>query len=117
MIVIIISFAIAASIGLTMIIKVFNNKKPKREVAISHGMFAITSLVFLILESIKNQDSSVISLIFFLVAGVAGFFMFYKDFFDKNRDVVASAVPKPVAIIHASAAVIGFVLLVVVYLL
>ncbi|MEL6562737.1 MAG: hypothetical protein AAFQ94_31500 [Bacteroidota bacterium] len=117
MIVTIITFAIAASIGLTMIIQVFKNKKPLKAVAISHGMFAATSLVFLVLESIKNRDMSVVSLIFFLIAASVGFFMFYKDFFDKNRELVASAIPKPVAFIHAASAIVGFVLLVVVYFL
>jgi len=116
MTVILISFGIAACIGLTMILKVFQNKKPLKAVAISHGIFAGTSLVLLILESLKGKETSVISIILFVLAALAGFFMFYKDFFSTNKELLESSVPKPVAIIHAFAAVAAFLLLLIAYI-
>ncbi len=116
MIVILICFAIAAVIGVTMIVQVFMNKKPLKAVAISHGMFAATSLILLLLESLKGQETSIVSIILFIIAALAGLFMFYRDFFATNRELLSSSIPKPVAIIHAGAAVTAFILLLVTYL-
>ena len=76
MLIIIALFSIAASIGLYLIYNVFKGRRPMKAIAISHGLFAATSVVLLILEVVFRSHKADFSLISFTVAASIGLFMF-----------------------------------------
>lgn len=97
-------FALAAVIGLTMLMKVLKGENPPRTSAIIHGVLAAVALVLLILEYVGGGTELATALIVLVVAALGGFFLFFKDLSGKE-------VPKNITLVHASAAVIGFILL------
>jgi hypothetical protein len=103
----IILFVIAAVFGLILIAKVFTNKETPKGAVIAHGLFAATALALVAYYVFTNaQKSPLTSLIVFLIAALGGFAMLALDLSKK-------AIPKGLAAIHALAAVIGLVLLLV----
>ena len=106
MILIIALFAVAAVFGITLLIPVLQGKNPSRTFVFIHGGIAAVALVMLLLQYFK-EGSTVpqISLILFVVAALGGFVLF-------ARDLQAKPIPKGLALIHAAAAVVAFLILV-----
>lgn len=101
---IIILFAVAAVVGLIMLLKVLKGEHPSRPMSLIHGALAAIALVLLILEYVGGGMGLSTVVILFVAAALGGFFLFYKD-------ISGHEIPKNVALIHAGAAVVGFVLL------
>jgi hypothetical protein len=102
-------FAIAAIGGLTLAILQFTRNSAPTPLAIVHGLFAATGLILLIISIAQGQTSGlhVASLIIFLIAAVGGFILFL------GYQIRNKPLPKPLILIHGSAAVTAFVLLVI----
>lgn len=101
----IILFALAAILGLVLIIKVFKDEETPKPVVYSHGAAAAVGLVLLILAYMNQGDSLLLtSLLVFIVAALGGFVMF-------GRDISQRSIPKWLSMVHALAAVTAFILL------
>ena len=104
----IILFAIAAIFGLTLIVPLLQNKETPKISVVFHGIFAATALVLLIIFAINHTESlPVISIIIFVTAAIGGFILFTRDV------VLKKPGPKALALIHASAAVIAFLIILI----
>jgi len=105
MITIILLFAVAAVFGLTLLIPVLQGQSPKRAFVYAHGGIAAAALVMLLLAFFK-EGSTVpqISVILFLIAAVGGVVLFAMDLQKKP-------ISRGLAIVHASAAVVAFLIL------
>ena len=105
MIIIIGLFAIAAVFGLILLSKVLKGSETPKPVVYLHGGFAAVALVLLIINAVNDPaNAPIISLILFVIAALGGFILFAKDISKKK-------IPVPLALIHAGAAVVAFVLL------
>jgi hypothetical protein len=101
----IILFALAAVLGLTILVKWLTNKEASRGVVYAHGAAAAVALVLLLVYVLQHPDNSpMTSLILFVIAALGGFYMFFKDVKGQNS-------PMGIAIVHALLAVGGFVTL------
>jgi hypothetical protein len=105
MITIILLFAVAAMFGIVLIIPVLQGKTPPRALVFTHGGVAALALVMLLLRYF-NEPGTVPqwSVILFVIAAVGGFVLLASDL-RKNT------VPKSLALVHASAAVVAFLIL------
>lgn len=103
----IILFALAAVLGLVLLTRVLKEEDTPKAVVYSHGTAAAVGLILLII-AYSNQGGSLLmtSLLVFIVAALGGFVLFGKD-------LSGGEVPKWLALVHGSAAVVGFVLLLV----
>jgi hypothetical protein len=100
-------FVLAAIFGLILITKVFKGVPRPNKIILAHGLFAATGLVLVLIYVLQNAERSpVASLIVFAIAALGGFLMF-------GLDMSKKPVPKGLAVVHASAAVIGLILLIV----
>lgn len=97
-------FALAAVVGLAVFLRVIKGEPTSRPAVLAHGGIAAAALVLLIVYYLSNPAGLTISLVLFIVAALGGFVMF-------GRDVSGKSIPKPLAFIHAGAAVLAFVLL------
>ena len=105
MITIILLFAVAAVFGLTLLIPVLQGQTPKRAFVFAHGGIAAIALVMLLLEFMKESNTvPQISVILFVVAALGGFVLF-------ARDLQKKTIPKGLALVHAGAAVVAFLIL------
>jgi hypothetical protein len=105
MITIILLFAVAAVFGLTLLVPVLQGQSPKRAFVFIHGGIAATALVLLVLEFMKAGNTvPQISVILFVAAALGGLILV-------TRDLQKKPIPKGLALIHASAAVIAFLIL------
>jgi drug/metabolite transporter superfamily protein YnfA len=101
----IILFTLAALLGLTILVKWLTKKAASRAVVYSHGIAAAAGLLLLVIFAVRNPANFPrISLALFLVAAIAGFYMF-------SLDLKKKAHPMIIAFAHALVAVCGFVLL------
>jgi hypothetical protein len=99
------AFALAAVLGLTILMKWLSKKEVPRSVVYSHGLAAVAGLLLLIVYSAQNPDNfPKISLVLFVIAAVAGIFMLITDLKQKPH-------PLAIAFTHATVAVIAFVTL------
>lgn len=105
------SFAVAALGGAVMATLHFRGKSWPRALTVLHGLFAATGLVLLIVAVVGNGGSGLAtaSLVVFLVAALGGFYLV-------SHSLRSKPLPSPVVVIHALAAVTGFVLLLLVVL-
>jgi hypothetical protein len=102
----IILFVLAAIFGLIIITKVFQNTPRPMGAILAHGAIAATGLILVLVYVVKNAEKSpVASLVVFAIAAVGGFIMF-------GMDMSKKPVPKGLAVIHAGAAAIGLILLI-----
>ena len=100
-------FALAAVLGLSILIKWLTKKEASRVVIYSHGIAAATALVLLIFYAVQNPANfPKASLILFVIAALGGFYMFYQDMKKKNSSIA-------VAVIHALLAVSGLITLLI----
>jgi hypothetical protein len=98
-------FAITAIFGVRILTSVLSNNKAPRSVVYTHGLFAATALVLLIVYALRNPANyPKASIIFFVLAALGGFYMFYHDV--RNKPL-----PKIVPFIHAALAVTALIIL------
>ena len=101
----IVLFALAAVLGLTILLALLKKKETPKPVVYSHGIVAAIGLILLIIYGVKNPGNfPKLSIIVFVIAAIGGFYLFFNDLNKKPG-------PIAVAVIHALAAVTGFVLL------
>lgn len=102
----IVLFTTAALLGLFVLYKVLRGHKAPKSVVLSHGFFALLAFLLLLVFAVNNPDGGPwISFGFFAAIVAAGVYMFAQDM-SKGR------VPKWIALIHASLAVIAILLLI-----
>ena len=98
-------FAVAAVLGLTILVKWLTPKNAPRGVVYSHGLVAATALVLLAVFALQHPDHfPKVSLILFVIAALGGFYLFFQDTIKKSN-------PVAIALVHALLAVSGFVAL------
>jgi len=100
-------FAIAAVVGLTMALAVFQGRLPPIASAVVHGALAATGLVLLIVAVCAHRATGAArwALGFFLVAALGGFILAFAYHARKKN------LPTNLVVGHATLAVIGFLLL------
>lgn len=100
-------FAIAAAVGLTMALAVFQGRLPPVGSAVVHGALAATGLVLLIVAVCVHRAAGAArwALGFFLVAALGGFILAFAYHARKKN------LPTNFVVGHATLAVIGFLLL------
>jgi hypothetical protein len=103
---IIILFALAAVFGLTILIPLLKGQPTPKLSVVLHGLFAATALILLIVFEVNNMSSPTVSTILFVIAAIGGFILLANDLKKKPG-------PKALALIHAGAAVIVFLILLV----
>jgi len=107
MITIIILFALAAIFGVLILLKVLKGKETPKPAVFIHGGLAAVALVLLIIYAMGDMSNApIISLSLFVIAALGGFILFVRDMTKKK-------LPIPLALVHAGAAVVAFVLLLV----
>ena len=99
-------FSLAALLGMFLISYVLQNKETPKAVVFIHGGLAGTGIILLLVYSFLRSPSPLASLILFILAAFGGFLMVF-------RDLTGKSVPKSLAIIHGTTAIIGFVLLLI----
>ena len=98
-------FALAAVLGLTILIKWLSKSDVSNTVKYLHGLAAATALVILVIYAVKTPGNfPKTSIILFVIAALGGFYMFIRDMSTKYRSI-------GIAAIHALLAVSGFVAL------
>ncbi len=101
-------FGLAAVLGLTVAIQIFKKRETSKGAALAHGAFGAVGLVLLILYTVKNPHSWLTTAIVLLVvAALGGAILFVNDLRKK-------AGPVGLVVIHALAAVIAVVLVLLV---
>jgi hypothetical protein len=96
-------FAIAAVLGLTILVKWLTHKNAPKGVVYSHGLVAATALVLLALYSLRHPDHfPKLSLTLFVIGALGGFYLFFQDQVKKTN-------PLAIAFVHALLAVSAFV--------
>lgn len=105
MITTIILFAIAAVVGISLIIPVIKGEKPARTNVFVHGGVAATALIMLIIKYLEDKGAvPQVSVILFVVAALGGIFLF-------TRDLQKKSLPPGLALVHAGLAVAAFLIL------
>ncbi|HEV7693306.1 MAG TPA: hypothetical protein VGO52_20900 [Hyphomonadaceae bacterium] len=99
-------FAVAAVIGVYMASRVFGGNMAPWAAGVIHALLAASGLVLLLLAYLNGglAQTGLIALVVLVVAALGGFFL---GSFHLRKQVA----PKPVVVIHALAAVAGFLLL------
>lgn len=96
-------FALAAVLGLSILINWLTKKDVSRGVIYGHGIFAAAGLVLLAVYALRNPENyPQLALILLVVAALGGFYMFFRDLQNKMS-------PYSIAFVHALLAVAGFV--------
>jgi hypothetical protein len=102
-------FAVAALGGLTMAYIHFGKQRnPPFALAVLHGVFAATALIILLWTVLRMPSGTLVAwaLGLFVVAALAGFFLF-------SYHIRGKSLPGPGVVVHAAVAVTAFVLLLV----
>lgn len=103
----IVIFAVAAVLGLTILLNWMKSKNVSRAVIYSHGIVAASGLILLIIYAIQNPGYiPKASIILFSIAAIGGFFLF---FLNTKRNMT----PVGIAFIHAAIAISGFITLLI----
>ena len=103
---IIVLFAFAAAVGLIILKNWLTGQNTSRSIIYTHGILAALGLVLLIVFYFQNGAKTLqTSIILFVVAALAGFYMFIRDLKGKMS-------PVWLAIVHALVGITGFVLIV-----
>ncbi len=99
-------FAIAAVLGLTFAANYLKSGKLPLGLAAAHGLFAASGLVLLIISVIMGETSTlgIVALVIFIIAALGGFILLYNH-------LTKGKLPRQLIAIHAAAAVIAFLIL------
>ena len=98
-------FAVAATLGLVNLLSWMKQKDAPRITVYTHGLFAATGLVLLIVYALQHAESfPKVAIGLFGAAALGGFYLFYTDVTKKPH-------PVAIAFVHALLAVSGFVML------
>lgn len=101
----IVLFALAAVFGLLLLLKVLKGESTSKVIVFVHGALSATGLVLLTLYVMENYEGGpILSLGLFVVAALGGFVLF-------TLDIGKKPIPKALALVHAGAAVVAFLLL------
>ncbi len=98
-------FALAAILGLTILLKVVKNKTTYKPVVFLHGALAVIALIFLILNFMNNPKGLYLVVGLFWLTAVMGLTTFAYDITKREP-------PKFVALVHAGSAITSFALLI-----
>jgi hypothetical protein len=99
-------FALAAIIGVIILKNWLTSANTSRTVIYTHGIFAAAALVVLVVLLVRDPSSALqISLAFFALAAVGGFYMFFRSLKGKFS-------PTWLAVTHGLLALAGFAFLV-----
>jgi hypothetical protein len=99
------AFAFAAIFGLTVLIKWFGNTDAPRAIVYTHGILAATGLVLLLILAINDKTQAPMAcVVLFLIAALAGFYMFFRDIVKKKRTLY-------LGILHGLIALTSFIIL------
>ncbi len=102
---IIILFAITAIMGVVILKNWLTSANTPKTIIYLHGVFAAVALVLLLVEGLRNTTNTIIaSIVFFVIAAIGGFYMFFQDLKGKYS-------PVWLAVTHGLLAVVSFVLL------
>jgi len=103
-------FAISAAGGLVMAgVRTFGDRNPPAWLAMLHGLLAGAGLTLLLFATftVGLPRYAAWAVILFLLAAIGGVFLNLR--YQEKRELL----PKPVMYLHASVAVVGFILLIV----
>ena len=101
----IVIFAVAAVMGLIVITALLKDKPTPKPAVFAHGALAAVALVLVIVLAVNNPGHSPMpSIVLFVIAAIGGFVLFARDMSKKPG-------PKVLAVVHALAAVVGFLIL------
>lgn len=99
-------FAMAAFIGVIILKNWLTAGNTSNTVVYAHGGFAAAALVLLLIHVLKNPGTSLYtSLILFVIAALAGFYMFFRDL----KGIMS---PVWLAVVHGLVAVAAFLILI-----
>lgn len=104
LIIIIVLFAIAASLGIYLLSHVLRDKHTPKSIALIHGAVAATALVILFSYVFLYDSSLLASAILFALAAIGGITFLYCH-------MTGKFIPKWLAIGHGMTAVVAFILL------
>ncbi|NLN38599.1 MAG: hypothetical protein GX155_03290 [Smithella sp.] len=101
-------FAIAAVGGLTLVVMKFSGRGLPWPLVIAHGVFAASGLIILVINVFSAQQNFLmnLSLVLFLVAAIGGFTILNFHMRKKKQ-------PGILIFIHATVAVISYILLLI----
>lgn len=95
-------FALSAVFGLLILKNWLTGASTSKTIVYAHGLFAAAALISLVIYILKNDSTPLrVSLTLFVVAAMAGFYMFARDLKGKFS-------PVWLAVIHGLVAVSGF---------
>lgn len=99
-------FSLAILLGLYLLSFVLRNQSTPKGIVFTHGGLAATGLIILIIYSIFNTPSPIISIIIFILAAMGGLTMVY-------RDLTGKPFPKWMALAHGITAILGLIVLII----
>ncbi|MBX2943431.1 MAG: hypothetical protein KF860_13900 [Cyclobacteriaceae bacterium] len=100
-------FAIAAVLGLIILLKWLSKNDAPKGVIYSHGIIAAIALVLITVYALQNPTNyPQFSIILFVLGALGGFYLFFTNLKSKTR-------PLGIAFVHALVAVAAFVALLI----
>jgi hypothetical protein len=99
----IIFFALAAVLGVVMLIYLLRGKHIPKGLAVLHGPLAVVGLVLLIIYSFRATQGAWWPIGIFAVAAVGGLLLIHRD--------LTARAPKWLGLVHGLVAVAGFLVL------
>lgn len=99
-------FALTALLGVYLLTFVLQKKETPKGIAFTHGPLGAVGILILLIYSIIFTPKPMVSLIIFIIAALGGFVLIY-------RDLTGKSLPRWLAIVHGSIAIIGFISLIV----
>jgi len=103
----IVLFAIAAVLGLAILVKWLSKNDASKGVIYAHGIVAAIALVLIVVYALQNPENyPQLSIILFVMGALGGFYLFFTN-------IKSNARPIGIAFIHALIAVGAFVTLLV----
>lgn len=99
-------FGIAVILGLILLTYLLKNKSVPKNLALTHGSFAVTGIILLVIYAFFHSPKPIMSIIIFTLAAMGGLILVYKELSGKP-------LPKVVAVGHGLLAFIGFITLII----
>jgi hypothetical protein len=99
-------FLLAVVLGIYLLSLVLRSKQIPQGVAITHGVFAATGLILLVIYPFYFDPAPILSLVLFILAALGGFTMAY-------RDITGKSFPAWMALGHGTLAIVAVATLLV----